>query len=65
MSKYAEFLHHTGGLKADTAFCLEYQKAVLFTLQKEKLIDQFQLEECIRKLELQYGKINPGKEAVP
>ena len=35
-------------------FLLEYQKAVLLTLQKEEIIDQFQLEECIRKLEYQY-----------
>ena len=33
---------------------LEYQKVVLLTLQKEGIIDQFQLEECIRKLEYQY-----------
>jgi len=54
MPKYAEFLNCTGTPKAENAFLLEYQKAVLLTLQKEKLIDQFQLEECIRILELQY-----------
>lgn len=54
MPKYAEFLEYTGTLKAEKAFLLEYQKAVLLTLQREGIIDQFQLEECIRKLELQY-----------
>ena len=54
MPKYAEFLNCTGTPKAEKAFLLEYQKAVLLALQKEGIIDQFQLEECIRKLELQY-----------
>ena len=54
MQKYAEFLSCTGKPKAEKAFLLEYQKAVLLTLQKEGIIDQFQLEECIRKLEYQY-----------
>ena len=54
MPKYAEFLNCTGSPNAEKAFLLEYQKAVLLTLQKEGIIDQFQLEECIRKLELQY-----------
>ena len=53
MPKYAEFLNSTGTPTAEKAFLLEYQKAVLLTLQKEGIIDQFQLEECIRKLELQ------------
>ncbi len=54
MPKYAEFLNCSGAPKAENAFLLEYQKAILLTLQKEGVIDQFQLEECIRKLELQY-----------
>ena len=54
MPKYAEFLNCTGTPKAEKAFLLEYQKSVLLALQKEGIIDQFQLEECIRKLELQY-----------
>ena len=54
MLKYAEFLNYTGAPKAEKAFLLEYQKAVLLTLQKEGIIDQFQLEECIKQLELQY-----------
>ena len=54
MPKYAEFLNWIGTPKAEKSFLLEYQKAVLLTLQKEGIIDQFQLEECIRKLELQY-----------
>ena len=54
MPKYAEFLNCTGEPQAEKAFLLEYQKAVLLTLQREGIIDQFQLEECSRKLELQY-----------
>ena len=54
MPKYAEFLKFTGPPKANKAFLLEYQKAILLTLQKEGIIDQFQLEECIRKLGFQY-----------
>ena len=54
MPKFAEFLNYTGTPMAEKAFLLEYQKAVLLTLQKEGVIDQFQLEECVRKLELQY-----------
>ena len=54
MPKYAEFLNCTVTPKAEKTFLLEYQKAVLLTLQKEGIIDQFQLEECTKKLELQY-----------
>ena len=54
MPKHAEFLNCTGTPKAEKDFLLEYQRAVLLTLQKEGIIDQFQLEECIRKLELQH-----------
>ena len=54
MPKYAEFLSCTGTPKAEEAFLLEYQKAVLLTLQKEGIIDQFQMEECIKKLKLQH-----------
>ena len=53
MPKNAEFLNCTGTSKADKAFLLEYQKAVLLALQKEGIIDRFQLEECIKTLELQ------------
>ena len=51
MPKFAEFLNCTGEPKAENGFLLEYQKAVLLTLRKEGIIDQFQLEECIRRLE--------------
>ena len=54
MPKYAEFLECTGTPMAEKTFLLEYQKAVLLTLQKEGILDQFQLEECIRKFEYQY-----------
>lgn len=53
MPKFAEFLNCSDTPKAEKAFLLEYQKAVLLTLRKEGIIDQFQLEECIRNLELQ------------
>ena len=54
MPKFAEFLNCSDTPKAEKAFLLEYQKTVLLTLQKEGIIDQFQLEECIRKMEYQY-----------
>ena len=54
MPKYAEFLKCTGTPKAEQAFLLEYQKAVLLTLHEEGIISQFQLEECIRRLKSQY-----------
>ena len=54
MAKCAEFLNCTGKPTAEKAFLLEYQKAVLLALQQEGIIDPFQLEECIKKLELQY-----------
>ena len=54
MPKFAEFLNCSDTPKAEKAFLLEYQKTVLLTLQKEGIINQFQLEECIRKLEYQY-----------
>ena len=53
MPKFAEFLSCSDTPKAEKAFLLEYQKAVLLTLQKEGIIDQFQLEKCIRNLDLQ------------
>ena len=53
MPKYAEFLECTGTPMAEKTFLLEYQKAVLLALQKEGIIDRFQLEECIKTLELQ------------
>lgn len=52
MPKNAEFLKCDGIKKAESDFLLEYQKAVLFALRKEGDIDQFQLSECIKKLEL-------------
>ena len=54
MPKYAEFLDHTGSLKAEKSFLQEYQRAILLALQKEGIIDQFQLEEAIKQLKLQY-----------
>ena len=57
MPKYAEFLNCTGTPNAEKAFLLEYQKSILLTLQKEGIIDQFQLEECIRRLEKQHAAL--------
>ena len=54
--KRAEFPECTGEPAAGKAFLLEYQKAVLFTLRSEGIVDQFQLEECVRKLSLQYSQ---------
>ena len=51
MPKYAEFLNCIGTPKAEKAFLQEYQKAVLLVLHKEGIIDQFQMEECVKKLE--------------
>jgi len=48
--KRAVLLECIGKPAAGKAFLLEYQKAVLYTLRNAGLIDQFQLEECIRKL---------------
>ena len=53
MPKFAEFLSCTGKQTAEKDFLLEYQKAVLFDLQKKGIIDWLQLKECVRKLELQ------------
>jgi len=54
MPKYAEFLCCTGTPKAENAFLLEYQKAVLLALQKEGILDHIQLEECVRILKQHY-----------
>ena len=53
MPKIEEYQNCSGAQKAEKGFLREYRKAVLLTLQKEGIIDQFQLEECIRKMELQ------------
>ena len=53
MPKKAEFLECSGRNTPDRVFLLEYQRAVLFSLQKEGLLDQIQLEECLKKLKSQ------------
>lgn len=50
MPKYAEFLWCEGTPEADKSFLIEFQKSVLYTLQKEGVLDQFQTEECIKRL---------------
>ena len=52
MTMKGEFLDCTGSREAGTAFLLEYQKAVLYALQKEGILDQFQMEACIKRLKL-------------
>ncbi len=53
MPNYAKFLRCSGVPKADNGFLLEYKKAVLLTLQSEGVIDQFQLEKCLKMLKSQ------------
>ena len=54
MAKNAELLETVGDATANHGFLLAYQKAVLFTLYQDGLLNQEQLERSIRKLEQQY-----------
>lgn len=56
MSKKPELLECQGGMKAGSGYLLEYQKAVLLALQREGLLDQAQLNECVAKLEHDFPK---------
>ena len=51
MAKNAELLETAGNAEASRDFLLAYQKAVLFTLYQDGLLDQNQLEQSIKKLE--------------
>lgn len=56
MLKKVKFLECTGNPKPDKHFVLAYQRAVLLALKREGMLDQIQLEECVKKLELQAGE---------
>ena len=53
MAKSAELLAAEGNAAASRDYLLAYQKAVLFTLYQDGLLNQDQLERCIAKLEKQ------------
>ena len=57
MAKNAELLEAAGSAAANRDFLLAYQKAVLFTLYQDGLLDQDQLERSITKLEQQHYSI--------
>ena len=50
MPKKAEFLLCQGDNKANETFLIEYQRGILLALEKEGILDQEQLEECIIRL---------------
>ena len=54
MAKNAELLGTVGNAVASRDYLLAYQKAVLFTLYQDGLLDQNQLEQSIKKLEQQF-----------
>ena len=57
MAKNAELLETAGNAAASRDFLLAYQKAVLFTLYQNGLLNQDQLERSITKLEQQHNSI--------
>ena len=57
MAKNAELMETSGSAAANRDFLLAYQKAVLFTLYQDGLLDQDQLERSIVKLEQQHYSI--------
>ena len=57
MAKNAELLETVGDATANRGFILAYQKAVLFTLYQDGLLNQEQLERSTKKLEQQYKSI--------
>ena len=54
MAKNAELLATAGKAAASRDYLLAYQKAVLFTLYQDGLLNQAQLEQSIKKLEQQF-----------
>ncbi|MBR3561712.1 MAG: hypothetical protein IKN81_09370 [Oscillospiraceae bacterium] len=54
MAKNAELLATAGDASASRDYLLAYQKAVLFTLYQDGLLEQNQLEQSIKKLEQQF-----------
>lgn len=57
MAKNAELLGTVGNAAASRDYLLAYQKAVLFTLYQDGLLDQDQLERSIAKLEYQHNTV--------
>lgn len=57
----AELLETVGKPKPESQFLLEYQKAVLFALYRDGILDQGQYEACIEKLEPILFKQQQGK----
>lgn len=53
MPKNAEFFLCQGDDKASKRFLLEYQRCILLALEKEGILDQEQLKECVIYLEKQ------------
>ena len=56
VAKNAELLATAGNAEASRDFLLAYQKAVLFTLYQDGLLNQNQLEQSIKKLEQHFRK---------
>lgn len=59
--KKAELLETVGKPKPEGQFLLEYQKAVLFALYRDGILDQGQYEACVEKLEHSQFKQQQGK----
>lgn len=55
--KNAELLETAGSAAASREFLLAYQKAVLFTLYQDGILNQDQLERSIIKLEQQHNSV--------
>ena len=57
MAKNAELLGTVGNAVASRDYLLAYQKAVLFTLYQDGILNQDQLERSIIKLEQQHYSV--------
>lgn len=51
MLKRAKLLDCAGSKKADQAFLKAYQKAVLFALEREGVLNPVQREACFKRLD--------------
>lgn len=56
MPKKPYLLDCQGDPRATDEYLLEYQKAILLALNKEGILNQSQLNECITRLEQNYRK---------
>ena len=54
MAKNAELVSTAGNTAASRDYLLAYQKAVLFTLYQDGLLNHTQLEQSIRKLKQEF-----------